>query len=61
MDKWIILRDAVAIRDDVERHLNILHFFGNSVSLESVSVILINSMRIIDIFGQLNTKLVCAL
>ena len=61
MDKLIILRDAVAIVDDVECHPNIPHFLGNAVSLESFSIPLVISMRISDRFGQLNAKLVCAL
>ena len=61
MEKLIILRDTVAIGYNVKRHSNILHFFGNSFSPESVSILLVNSIRIIGRFGKLNTKLVCAL
>ena len=44
----IILRDMVAIGDNVERHPNILHFLGNAIIPDSVSILLVNSIRISD-------------
>ena len=59
--KLIILRNTVAIRDDVKRYPKNIHFLCNAFSPESVSILLFNTMRISNRFGKFNTKLVCAL
>ena len=60
-NKLIIAQSAITIIKQLESYLDIQHLSCNSIYQQSVAILLIKTMRLLNILGECNTKLLVPL
>ena len=60
-DKLMITRHQLSLVQHLESNFDILHFFGDSVGPEGVTILSINIIRLLSSSGHGNPKLLVAL